>query len=164
MNKELKSVSTCFKANKLSINIGKTKWTVFHLTSKKRFMPTKFPELFIDGINLKREAVTKFLGVFIDENVTWKAHINTISTNISKSIGIHYRARLIIPRKQLNQLYFSFVQISLNYANLAWGSIQKTDLSTLHCQQKNSIRLISFKDQFTRSRPLFKEIGALNII
>ena len=109
MNNELKSVSTWFKANKLSINIDKTKWTIFHPTSKQRFMPTKFPELFIDGISLKRETVTKFLGRFIDENVTWKRHINTISTKICKSIGILYRVRLVIPRKQLNQVYFSFV-------------------------------------------------------
>ena len=126
-------------------------------------MPTKFPELFINGITLKRETVTKFLGVSIDENVTWKAHINTISTKISKSIGIHYRARLIIPRKQLNHFYFSFAHSYLIYANLASGSTQKTKLSTLYRQQKHSIRLLSFKDQFTHSRTLFKEIGALNI-
>ena len=125
-------------------------------------MPTKFPELFIDGITLKRETVTKFLGVFIDENATWKPHINTISTKISKSIGILYRVRLIIPRKQLNQLHFSFVHSCLNYANLSWGSTQKIKLSTLYCQQKHSIILLSFKDQFTHSRPLFKEIVALN--
>ena len=100
MNKELKSVSTWFKANKLSINIDKTKWTIFYPTSKKRFMPTKFPELFTDGITLERETVTKFLGVIIDENVTWKAHINTIFTKISKSIDILYTVRLIIPRKR----------------------------------------------------------------
>ena len=41
------------------------------------------------------------------------------STKISKSIGILYRARLIIPRKQLNQLYFLFVHSYLNYANIA---------------------------------------------
>ena len=76
MNKELKCVSTWFKANKLSIDIDKTKWT------------TKLPELFIDGISLERETVTKFLGVISDENVKWKTHINTISTKISKSIGI----------------------------------------------------------------------------
>ena len=70
MNNKVKSVSAWFKANKLSIDIGKTKWTIFHPTSKKRFMSTKFPELFIDGITLERETVTKFLGVFIDENVT----------------------------------------------------------------------------------------------
>ena len=163
MNKELKSVFTWFKINKLSINIDKTKLTIFYPTSKKRFMNTKFLELFIDGITLERETVTKFLGVIIDENVTWKAHINTISTKISKSIGILYRARLIIPRKQLNQLYFSFVHCYLNYANIAWGSTQKNKLSTLYRQQKHAIRLLSFTDQFTHCRLLFKENGALNI-
>ena len=62
-------------------------------------MPTKFPELFIDGITVERETVTKFLEVIIDENITWKAHINTISTKISRTIGILYRSRLIIPGK-----------------------------------------------------------------
>ena len=125
MKKKLKSVSTWFKVNKLSINIDKTKWTIFYPTSKKRFPPTKFPELFVDGITLERETVTKFLGVIIDENVLWKAHINTISRKISKSIDILYRARLIIPRKQLNQLYFSFVPSYLNYANIAWGFLPR---------------------------------------
>ena len=62
-------------------------------------MPTKFPKLFIDGITVERETVTKFLDVIIDENITWKAHINTISTKISRTIGILYRSRLIIPGK-----------------------------------------------------------------
>ena len=108
-------------------------------------MPTKFPELFIDGITLEGETVNKFLDLSIYENVTWKAHINAISTKISKNISIIYRARLIIPRKQLNQLYFLFVHSYLNYAHLAWGSTQKTKLSTLYRQQKYSIRLLSFK-------------------
>ena len=120
----------------------------FYPTFKKRFMPTKFPELFTDEINQERETVTKFLGVFIDKNVIWKAHVNTISTKISKSIGILYTAKLIIPRKQLNQLYFSFVHSYLKYANIAWGATQKTKLSTLYCQQKHANRLVSFKDQF----------------
>ena len=64
----------------------------------------KISELFIDGITLKRETVTTFLGIFINGNVTWKSHINTntISTKISESIGILYGARLIILRKQFN--------------------------------------------------------------
>ena len=61
-------------------------------------MPTKFPELFIDGITLERETVTKFLDVIIDD-ITWKDHIKTISTKISRTIGILYRSRLIIPGK-----------------------------------------------------------------
>ena len=46
--------------------------------------------------------------------------------------GILYRARLIIPRKQLNKLYFLFVHSYLNYANLEpQGSTRKTKLYTL---------------------------------
>ena len=134
MNKELKRASTWLKENNLSITIDKTKWTIFYPTSKKRFMPTKFSELFIDGITLERETVTKFLDGIIDENVTRKAYINTISRKISKRIGILYRARLIIPRKQLNQRYFSVEHSYLNYANIAWSSTQKTKLPTVYRQ------------------------------
>ena len=67
INKKLKCVSSCFKANKLSININKTKWTTFYPPSRKCFMPRERLELFINGKNLKRETVTIFLGVFIDE-------------------------------------------------------------------------------------------------
>ena len=48
----------------------KPNWAIFHPTSIKRSMPTKFLELFIDGITLETETVTKFLDVFIDKNVT----------------------------------------------------------------------------------------------
>ena len=114
MNKELKCVCNWFQANKLSINFDKTKWTIFYPTSKKSFMPAKFPELLIDGITQERETVNKFLGVIILENITWKAHINTISSKISKKIDILYRARLII--QENNQIYLSFVHSPLNYA------------------------------------------------
>ena len=59
--------------------------------------PTKFPELFFDGISLEGEKVTKILVVFVDENGIWKIRINTVSTKISKSIRILYGARLMIP-------------------------------------------------------------------
>ena len=126
-------------------------------------------------IYVKLRFWAKFLGIIIDKNVTWKAHITQfpqrflnalVYMNYKVSKSMNYRLiipRLIIPRKQLNQLYISFVHSYLNYANIAWGSTQKTKLSTLYRQQKHAIRLLSFKDQFTHSRPLFKEIGGLNI-
>ena len=69
-------------------------------------MTTNDPELFIDGVTLKGEAIVKFLGVFINKNVMWIiVHINTISTKISKSVGIIYRVRLLISRKQSTLLF-----------------------------------------------------------
>lgn len=41
MNTELQEISSWFKSNKLSLNIDKTKWTIFHPTSKKEIITTK---------------------------------------------------------------------------------------------------------------------------
>ena len=79
MSKELKSISNWFKTNKLSTNIDKTKWIIFYSTSIKRFMPSNFPDLFINGITIEKETVTKFLSVYIDEIVSCKNHINKLS-------------------------------------------------------------------------------------
>ena len=56
---------------------------LFHPTYKNRVMPIKFIELLIDGISLERGTITRFLGIFMDENVTRKDYTNTLSTKIS---------------------------------------------------------------------------------
>ena len=45
----------------------------------------------IDNVPIKEEFATKFLGVYLDENISWKNHINIVSTKVYKSIGILYR-------------------------------------------------------------------------
>ena len=65
-------------------------------------MPTKCPELFINGITLERETVTNFLGIFIDENGKPIAKLTQFPPRFPKKTGILYRARLIIPRKTNN--------------------------------------------------------------
>ena len=101
MNSELNKASTWFKANKLSLNIKKTKYTIFH-HKKKHVIPNDLPILQIENVVIKRENVTKFLGVLIDENLTWKAQIAKVSSTISKSIGILYRARPMLKKSHLN--------------------------------------------------------------
>ena len=66
MNKGLENVSTWFKSNKLSLNVDKTKWLLFHPLSKRQYLPQTFPNLLIENTHIKREHVTKLLGVFID--------------------------------------------------------------------------------------------------
>jgi hypothetical protein len=88
VNKELRHVSNWFKCNKLTLNTNKTKWVLFHSITKKRFLPSKLPQIFIDQNEIKRDFVTKFLGVYLDENITWNHHIDYISNKISKNMGI----------------------------------------------------------------------------
>ena len=68
MNVQPQKMSIWFKANKLSLNLNKTKWTLFHSQKKKRLMANDLPMLYIDNFEIVRESVTKFLSIFIDEN------------------------------------------------------------------------------------------------
>ena len=67
LNLKLENASTWFKSNKLSLNVNKSKWLLFHPLSKKQLLPQTLRNLLIENIDIKREHVTKFLGVFIDE-------------------------------------------------------------------------------------------------
>ena len=163
MNKELENVSIWFKANKLSLNVKKTKFSLFHQSRKKKLIPEFLPKLCIDNCEIQRELVTKFLGVYIDENLTWKHHINNVKTKVSKSIGILYRSRDMLNKPLLKQLYHSFVHSYLNYGNVAWASTNKTTLDPLYRKQKHAIRVINLKDRFEHSKPLFTEMKILTL-
>ena len=107
MNKELENVSTWFKSNKLPLNVDKTKWLLFHPLSKKQSLPQTLPNL-IENIHIRKEYVTKFLGVFFDENLSWKQHIDIVSSKISKSIGILYKSRCIKQKISKATIYFVY--------------------------------------------------------
>ena len=163
MNTELEKVSQWFRANKLSLNATKTKFSLFHPTSKKRLIPNDLPKLAINNTNIKRDTVTKFLGVLIDESLTWKSQIDNLSTKVSKSIGVLYKSRNILNKALLKQLYFSFVHSYLSYANIAWASAHKTKLSSLYRNQKHAVRIINLKDRFTHAKPLFQGMKILSL-
>ena len=68
INMELEKVSEWFKTNKLSLNVKKTNYTLFHKSSSKDYLNLKLPELKTVNSVLKRQISVKFLGVMLDEN------------------------------------------------------------------------------------------------
>ncbi|XP_065639654.1 uncharacterized protein LOC136072376 [Hydra vulgaris] len=93
VNKELDKLTQCFKSNKLSLNIAKTIYTLFHHVHKKENIPLKLPNLFIDKNIIKREMSLKYLDVILDENITWREHISVIENKVSKNVGILHKAK-----------------------------------------------------------------------
>ena len=71
----MEKISEWFQANKLSLIIKKTNYTLFHKNSTKDDLPLKLPDLKIVNNVLKRQTSIKFLGVMLDENISWKEHI-----------------------------------------------------------------------------------------
>ena len=88
LNKEFENISIWLVANKLTININKTHYMMFHRTRVKH--NTNF-KINISNNVIDRSMNTKFLGVIIDSKLNWAAHILYIKNKIYKSIGIIFK-------------------------------------------------------------------------
>ena len=86
INHELKTISNWCKFNKLSLNIDKTNFMIFKNRHSNK--PDLNFKIEIDDKNIKKVDVTKFLGILIDENLSWKFHTSHISKIVSKYNGI----------------------------------------------------------------------------
>lgn len=94
VNTELIKLSHWFKLNKLSLNIKKTNYVIFR--TKTKIIKNK-PIIKIDNIEIEQVTKTKFLGVIINETLTWNDHIVFIKQKIVKNTGIIYRLSKIMP-------------------------------------------------------------------
>ena len=93
INSELSKLWAWLGANKLSLNIAKTKYMVFH-TSKRNVI---YHNLKANNSNIERVTQFNFLGVTLHSHSTWNKHIKHISKKIARSIGILYRLRNVYP-------------------------------------------------------------------
>ena len=142
MNAELSHLNDWFCANKLSLNTDKTKYVLFHKAKSKDNLPLVLLDLFINDIKIKRENSLKFLGVMIDENLTWKTHVELFENKISKRVGILFKASHSLNSKSLLSIYFALVHPCINYTNIAWASTNKNHLKRIIGKQRQVARLM----------------------
>ena len=86
-NSELGKISEWFRANKLSLNEDKTRFTLFHRPQGRDNLPLRLPAVKINDYKIKRSSSIKFLGILVDEHLSWINHINTLENKLSKNLG-----------------------------------------------------------------------------
>jgi len=138
LNTELEKINSWLSANKISINVNKTKFIVFSYQEKFNILPLK-----IGNSNIEETDSIKFLGLHIDKHLTFKNHINHISNKISKSIGIIYKLNRFLPPNILSTLYSTLVQPYFTYGIEAWYATSKINSNKLIVLQKRAIRAIN---------------------
>lgn len=160
MNTEMDKVIIWMRANKLSLNIDKTKYMIFK-TQKKLLNITT--DLVINNSIITKVPTIKFLGIILDENLKWNDHIKMIKNKISKSNGIICKARKVFDENYLIMLYNSLVLPYLNYCIEVWGYANETCLNSVFKLQKRILRIIKCVNTRTESKPLFLHFKILNV-
>lgn len=99
VNKEL--MNTWFCANKLSLNMEKSNFIIFHSVQKRLTYNIK---LEINGIELKRTESIRYLGVFLDSNLNGKSHIGYICKKLKRSTGMFFQNSLLYWHQHFSQI------------------------------------------------------------
>ena len=163
VNKELTNINEWYVANKLSLNVEKTKYSFFHKLSKKDNIPLQLASLAIINRKIKREESIKFLRVLLDENVTSKQYRKYIENKCAKNIGLLYKGKHHLNKKCLLALCYSYVHNRINCENIAWNSTHFTNLKQLHSKQKHAMRIVHNKAKFEHKRYLFRKNKILDV-
>ena len=104
-----------------------------------------------------------FLGVILDEHLTWLPHITNVARQVAKAVGIMYKASFCLSKCSLSTLYYSLVYPYLQYCVSVWGSTYPTNLNRILILQKRAIRIIANAVFDAPSDPIFKSLKILKL-
>ena len=101
--------------NGLKLNISKTKYMLFSNRN------TRDINVEISATSIERKKTERFLGVIIDDRLTFKQHRATLASKIARNAGVIYKVKGIVPLHVIKTLYNSFIQSHLVYCSNVWG-------------------------------------------
>ena len=160
VNHELCLVVDWLNSNKMSLNIDKTHFMIFKPKRKKLNVQK---DIIINGCKINEVKHTKFLGVIIDSELSWKNHVDFVCSKIAKNIGIMTKARSVFSKDTLLSLYYSFIYPYINYCIHVWGSTFHTYVNKVFLLQKRVIRVIAGVNRRAHTRPFFQSLCILPV-
>ena len=156
---DLRILIDWFKANKLTLNLGKSSFIIF---SKQRF--AGFDAITIDGISINRVNQCTLLGLVVDKNLDWGLHVNKVFSKISSGLYAINSLKRTLPIFVKVRVYRSLVESHLLYGIKCWGPMLSGKLLTkLQVMQNNCIRSITNTKRNSSVRKWFAELGILSI-
>ena len=156
-NIELNKLHTWLCENELLLNIKKTKFMVFGPSIYHNDTPIN---LHIKGNQISQigehfpEKSIKFLGLHMDEQLSWKYHIQCTSAKISKCLFALNTAKNILPHDALRSLYHALIHSHIKYGLLLWGNASSA--SKIIKLQKRAVRIVHKKPYRSHTEPLYK--------
>ena len=162
-NAELEKSTIWFKANKLTLNVKKTKFMLFTDSNynigdnQLRIGNQNIEQI---GTNCK-EKYFRFVGHVLDDKLNWDGHVEHIAKKLaSANYGIN-SSKNFLPLQIRKTLYYSLFDSHLNFGNLLWGCAKRKLLKKIENLQKRCIRNVSLKSFKAHTEPLFKTLSIL---
>ena len=161
---ELQKVANWFRTNRLAVNVNKTKYIIFRpkgtkisidlenngvvFNSNELGVPENPNKIFKLGRIFnenedKQERTYKFLGILLDEYLSFNAHCDLICKKLAKSNFIISRVKNMLPVSSLKTLYFALIHPHLLYCLPIFSCTSPKNISKIYRMQKKAIRSIT---------------------
>ena len=160
VNKELRLVKKWLDANKLSLNIDKTNYIIFHSSAVS--VPSG-SDIKIGKKHIKRVKFVKFLGLLLDEHLSWKYHLSELSKKLARTCGMFFKIRNLLPLDVLFCLHNALFLPFLQYGLIVWGQTYASYIDPIFKLQKKAVRAISFQPRMSPSLPIFNDFKLLKL-
>ena len=158
INKELTILYDWLCASRLSLNAAKTEFIIF------RPPRTNFNNritLKLNGITIYESSKIKYLGIILDNRLSWKHHVAELCKKLGCTLGMIYKIRNLCTPDVLRSLYFSLFNSHMSFGLSVWGKCISEYSEKIKILQKKIVRAISFADFTAPSKPLMKELKIL---
>ena len=164
-NIELSKAATWFQANKLSLNVSKTKFIVFR--NNKMILDERICNLKIGNEEIKRignncpDKYYKFVGIRLDEFLTWEHQTNHVSSKVASATFALNQVKNFLPQYIRKIIYNCLVRTHLEYGILIWGINKSKNINKIITLQKKAVRNVARRGYNSHADPIFGMLGLL---
>lgn len=167
----LSIIGNWLKENLLTLNISKTNYICFSPSAKSKpgaGFNIVIRENTSSGLNricqeVQRVTSTRYLGIIIDDCLSWHAQIDANISRIRKLIWIFKTLRYVMPADLLGKIYTALAQSVTIYCIPVWGGASKTKMLELERAQRSLLKVIYFKPYRYPTNKLYSLAGLLTV-
>lgn len=162
-NDAISALENWFLVNRLSLNTSKTNYIIFKPPKFKSLLNPADFQLSMYGQQLTQVSSTKYLGMHIDDDLSWKTHIDHLHSKLRKMCAIFYRIRSFLPFQAARMLYFALVHSQLVYGIENYANTFSSYLDKLHKINNKILRILFNKPFLTPTVQLYAICDTLPI-
>jgi len=148
-------INNWFKANQLILNYNTTNYLQFNTKNSWDYEVKPHYQ----GKCIKSSSNTKFLGLTIDDSLTWKAHIDQMMSKLNTACFVIRTIKVIMSLETLRMVYFAYIHSIISCGIIFWVNQPYSD--KIFKIQKKVIRIITSSRTRDSCRELFKKLEIL---
>jgi hypothetical protein len=164
-NAELEKAAIWFRANKLTLNVSKTKYLLFRdksMICDPDQYKLRIGEEYIERIGKGcKEEYFKFVGIRLDEFLNWEHHAKHVANKVSSANFALNRVKNLLPLNVRKLIYNSLIKSHIEYGILAYGGCNNKGINRIKTLQKRAVRTVHNKSRSVHADPLFGKLKLL---